>query len=74
MPLFKDDESTNTTISFRLPEQIHALICGYAEAAGITKHAAAKLILIAALDSREQRKRWPRWRRFPANWTRHKVR
>jgi hypothetical protein len=52
MPL-KDEASLDTTISFRLPQQLYARIFEYAEAAGVSKHAAAKLILIAALDGRD---------------------
>lgn len=44
-------EEPNNTISFRLSDKGHKRLVEYAEQAGLTKHQAAKALLVRALDS-----------------------
>lgn len=44
-------DEPNNTISFRLSDKGHKRLAEYAEQAGLTKHQAAKALLVRALDS-----------------------
>jgi hypothetical protein len=48
-------ENENTSITFRLPPELHEQVVQQAKLAGVSKHAFARTLVVRAMDTGEQR-------------------